>query len=105
MPLIGTLITALFSKFFAVVAFLIGARHAARLTAAVTLAGIYLACVVTFTEFVAPLWDALLSTPFGMILGLLFPSIAGTILAGLNLYRICVVGVSYTTRLTKMVVG
>lgn len=61
--------------------------------------------MATFTAWIGPLFGALVNTSYGFILGLLFPPISGTIVAGLMLYRMCVVGVKYTSRLVKMAVG
>lgn len=101
----GGVIVKVFEKLFSFVAGYLGIKWAQRLTAVALLASIYLACVATFTAWIGPLFGALVTTSYGFILGLLFPPISGTIVAGLMLYRMCVVGVKYTSRLVKMAVG
>lgn len=101
MVLIGTLVKGIGEKIFDFIANIIGARAAVRVFAVGFLASIYLACVLTFTAWIGPLFAAITSTAYGFILGLLFPPIAGTITAGLMTYRMCVVGVRYTSRLYK----
>lgn len=105
MLLIGNLTKGLWEKFFDLLVGWFGARNATRITAVTLLATIYLACVATFTAWIGPLFGAIISTSYGYLLGLLFPPIAGTIVAGIMVYRMCVVGVKYTTRLIKMAAG
>jgi len=103
--LLGTLTKGLWEKLFDFLAGFLGVKYATRMTAVLLLASIYLACVATFTTMIGPWFAAIVSTSYGFILGLLFPPIAGTVVASLMLYRMCVVGVKYTTRLIKMAVG
>lgn len=105
MLLIGQLTKGLWQKFFEILAGFLGVKYATRITAVTLMATIYLACVATFTMWIGPLFIAITTTSYGFILGLLFPPIAGTMVAGLMVYRMCVVGVKYTTRLLKMAVG
>jgi hypothetical protein len=103
--LLGSLTKGLWEKLFDLLAGFLGVKYATRMTAVLLLASIYLACVATFTVMIAPWFAAIVSTGFGALLGLLFPPISGTIVASLMVYRMCVVGVKYTTRLIKMAVG
>ena len=105
MLLLGNLTKGLWEKFFDLLVGWVGARNATRITAVTLLAAIYLSCVVTFTSWIGPLFGAIITTTYGYLLGLLFPPIAGTIVAGLMVYRMCVVGVKYTSRLVKMAAG
>jgi hypothetical protein len=102
--LLGNLLKSIPEKFFDFFANLFGTRAAVRITAITALASIYLACVVTFTAWIGPLFSALISTSYGFLLGLLFPPIAGSIVAGAMLYRMCVVGVKYTSSLLKIAI-
>ncbi|WP_288254886.1 hypothetical protein [uncultured Hydrogenophaga sp.] len=105
MLLLGNLTKGLWEKFFDLLVGFVGAKYATRITAVTLLAAIYLSCVVTFTAWIGPLFGAIIGTTYGYLLGLLFPPIAGTIVAGVMLYRMCVVGVKYTSRLIKMAAG
>lgn len=42
---------------------------------------------------------------YGQLLGLLFPPIAGTVLAGLGAYWTCVAGAQYVGNLMKIAIG
>lgn len=105
MLLLGNLTKGLFQKGIEILIGIFGLKYTIRMTAVTLLATIYLACVVTFTAWIGPLFLAITTTGYGFILGLLFPPIAGTMVAGLMVYRMCVVGVKYTSRLLKMAVG
>lgn len=102
MKLLGNLTKGVWEKFFDLLTGWVGARNATRITAITLLATIYLACVATFTAWIGPLFGAIIGTTYGFLLGLLFPPIAGTIVAGLMVYRMCVVGVRYTSRLISL---
>lgn len=104
MKLLGNLVKGGWEKFFDFFANLLGARAAFRITAITALAAIYLSCIAVFTVMIAPWFAALISTSYGFLLGLLFPPIAGTIVASLMVYRMCVVGVKYTTTLMKIAI-
>lgn len=105
MPLFGAFITSLAAAFYTFVASLVGAAWAVRITAAVTLGGIYLSCVVFYTAMIGPWLATVFTTAYGALLGLLFPPIAGSIAAGMALYYTCVTAKRYTAKLMKMAVG
>lgn len=105
MKLLGNLTLGIGERLFNFFASLFGLKNATRIIAAGTLATIYLACVLVFTTMIGPWMAALFTTAYGALLGLLFPPIAGTVVASLMAYRTCVVGVRYTSRLLKMAVG
>lgn len=105
MGAIVTALGALGSSLFALIAGLTGARIAARLTAVLALATIYLSCVVYFTTMVAPWIGAVFTNQYGQLLGLLFPPVSGTVIASLVGYWGCVAGLKYVSSLTKMAVG
>lgn len=105
MKLLGNLQLGIGEKLFNFFAGIFGAKNATRIIAAGTLATIYLSCVIVFTAMIGPWLGAIVATAYGSLLGLLFPPIAGTVMASLMAYRTCVVGVRYTSRLLKMVVG
>lgn len=105
MPIIGSLLTYLFGSVLSFFSIFTSAKIAVRLTAVTFLAGIYLSCVVYYTTMIGPWLLDLFSTQYGQFLGLLFPPVSGSVLAGLSAYWICIVGVRYTSTLTKMAVG
>jgi hypothetical protein len=103
--LLGGLFRGLFEKLFEFVAAFVGVKYATRMAAVTLLATLYLASVATFTALIAPWFDAIISTAYGQLLGLLFPPVAGTILAALMGYRMAVIAYKYTASLIKMAVG
>lgn len=105
MPLIGALLTTIASAFFSFMAAMVGAAWAVRITAALTLAGIYIACVVFYTAMIGPWLLAVFNTAYGALLGLLFPAVAGTVAASMGLYYTCITAKRYTGKLMKMAVG
>lgn len=105
MPLLGALLSAIGSSIFGIIASIVGAKIAVRLIAAATLAGIYISCVLYFSALVGPWLAGFFSTGFGALLGLLFPPISGTVIAGLFGYYTCIAGAKYVTTLTKLAVG
>lgn len=105
MPILGSLFTFLFGGLVSFFSLFMAGRFAVRLSAVTFLAGIYLSCVVYFSTMIVPWLAEVFSTQYGQFLGLLFPPVSGTVLASLSAYWICVVGVRYTSTLTKMAVG
>jgi hypothetical protein len=95
----------LFEKLFNFIAGYLGFKWAQRLTAVSILATAYVACVVTFATMIGPWFAAIISTSYGYLLGLLFPPIAGSVIASLMTYRMCVIGIRYTGKLFKMAVS
>lgn len=104
MPLFAALASFIGAKLAAVYLFMQGTRLAYRMWGLSFVAGIYISCVVLFTTVVADWWTTILSTDYGMLLGLLFPPVAGTVLAGMISYWGCVIGVRYISSLTKAAV-
>jgi len=104
MKLLGNLVAGGWEKFFNFFANLLGARAAFRITAITALATIYLSCVLVFTAMIGPWFAAIISTTYGFLLGLLFPPIAGTVVAAIMTYRMCVVGVKYTSKLMAIAI-
>jgi len=102
MPQLGALIVACFKPLFNLLAVLVGVKNAIRVTAVMTLATIYISCVIYYTEQLYPLLSGVFNTAYGQLLGLLFPPISGSLLASLSAYWICVAGQKYVTKLTKM---
>jgi ABC-type transport system involved in cytochrome bd biosynthesis fused ATPase/permease subunit len=105
MPLLAKLLLGLLAPIFNLVVSAIGIRAAIRLTAVGSLAALYLVTVTAFTTMIAPWLSSVFNTAYGQFLGLLFPPVAGTVLASLSAYWVLVAGQKYVARLTKMAVG
>lgn len=83
MPVFAALFLSIFNKVWSMVVFYLGARLAIRVGIILGLAGLYVAGLASFNAFVQPLLSALFNTQYGQLLGLIFPPIAGTVIAGL----------------------
>jgi uncharacterized membrane protein YqaE (UPF0057 family) len=105
MPILAAFISSIATTLFGFMASIIGAVWAVRIVAATTLAGIYLACVVYYTNMISGWIGSVFSTAYGALLGLLFPPVAGTVVAGMAAYYTCIVGKRYISMLTKLAVG
>jgi hypothetical protein len=105
MPVLGRLIAFIATTLFTFITGLVGAVWAVRIIAATTLAGIYLACVVFYTQKVTEWLSMLFLTQYGQLLGLLFPPVSGSIVAGMVAYYTCIVGKRYIGTLMKLAVG
>lgn len=105
MPLFAKLFAALGGAIFSLIAGIFGAKLAARLIAVASLAAIYISCVVYYTRMITPWITGVFTSQYGSLLGLLFPPVAGSCLAGLVGYWTCIAGLKYVSSLTKMAVG
>ena len=105
MPLLGALIQALVGRTLAFFSGIFGAALGLKLTAAVALAAGYVAAVVAFSAFVGPLFGAVFNTQFGYVLGLLFPPVSGTVLAGLVTYWGAVIVFQYSKSIWRAAAG
>ena len=105
MPLLATFLGSIGTGIYALMLSMFGAKIAARLAAVLALATIYISCVALFMGLITPWLGALFSSTYGQLLGLLFPPVAGSVVAGLGTYWSCVIGVKYVSSLTKMAVG
>jgi len=83
MPIFAGLIQAIFQALAAFMLRLLAARIALRVAAVLAVMGFGAALMVTFNAFVAPLAASVFSTAYGQLLGLAFPPISGTVLAGM----------------------
>lgn len=82
MPLLSSLIASLFGGLTTFLAAVLGAQLAARVAASAVVLGVAGALLLLFNATVAPLAAQAFSTPFGSFIGLAFPPVAGTCLAG-----------------------
>lgn len=83
MPAFAAVFLAVFNRLFSFLVTYLGFRFALKLTILTGLAAMYVSGLLGFKAFVEPLVTALFSTAFGAVLGLAFPPISGTVLAGL----------------------
>lgn len=103
MPLLSSLLKALFGN---VTALIIGAVHGYigfRLALVALIAAAYIGCVAVFTAVVAPFWSSITSTSYGAVLGLAFPPVAGTVLASLVGLWGCILAKRLTVRILKAI--
>lgn len=99
MPFLGALIQKLGERLVAWLTQLFGVTWTIRLSAGAALAAGYVTCVVGFSALIAPWFDAITSTTYGQVLGLAFPPVSGTVVAGLVTLWTCVFTLRYTKQL------
>lgn len=104
MALLSKLLVLIAGKFGLFLASLVGAQMAFRIQALIGLALMYISGLTLFQSVIAGWWSGLLGTSFGMLIGLLFPPVSGSVLAGLSLYWLSVIGFRYVSALTKAAV-
>lgn len=104
MSVFAALVSFIGSKLAAVFLFMQGSKLAYRMWGLTFIATIYVSCVILWTTTVLDWWTVITSTQWGMLLGLLFPPVSGTVLASLGVYWTCVIGVRYVSSLTKAAV-
>lgn len=105
MSLLSQLITFIAGKYAALVLAIQASKVAQRFLLVAYIGAIYVACVKTFSDMVAPWFSGILQTTgsTGAVVGLLFPPISGTVLASLLLFWTCVVSVRYLSKLSIIV--
>ena len=82
MPLFAAMVSAFFNGLALFLARLFAAKVAIRVAAVAAIGAFGTALMLTFNNFVAPLVAQLFATSYGQLLGLAFPPVAGTVLAG-----------------------
>ena len=102
MPVFAALVQGLMANAMALWLAVKSAQQAVRLTAISILAAAYVACALFYTLFIDPLIGALFSTAWGMLLGLAFPPISGTVIAGIVGLWGCIVAKRYTEKFVSM---
>ena len=83
MPLLAGLVSSLFTALATFLAKLFLARLAIRIAALAAIGVFGAALMVTFNTVVAPLVASAFNSSYGQFIGLAFPPVAGTCLAGL----------------------
>lgn len=104
MPALAALLSGLLGNVYALVLAVVGARYALTLSAGLALATLYVTAVAVFSAFVSPLLGALFSTEYGQFMGLAFPPVAGTVLAGLFGLWNALMGYRYLYRFAALMV-
>lgn len=105
MPLLAAILIKLLGGIYGLALAMFGAQWAIRITAAGTLAALYIACAITFSFMIVPWLAGILATSYGMLLGLLFPAAAGTVVASLGTFWACILAKRYSAKLVKMMVS
>lgn len=109
MGALGQLIALIAGKWTAFVLALHTSAIARRLLFVAWLGALYVGCVLTFSNMITPWFSALLNHPTtagrvtGTVVGLLFPPVAGTVLASLVIFWGCVAAMRYTSKLSLIV--
>lgn len=83
MPRLALFLEGLANKLFMWLAVRFGMNVAIKMTVLIALATMYVGGLTTFNALVQPFLTALFATGFGMVIGLAFPPIAGTVMSGL----------------------
>lgn len=83
MPQLAVLLKSLVDRVFTWLIIKYGAEVATKLAIVTSLASLYVGSLVLFNNIVSPLVSQMFSTQFGMVIGLAFPPIAGTVVTGL----------------------
>lgn len=83
MPQFALMVTAIFQGLSAFLAKLFLAKVALRIAAVAAISGFAATLMATFNAVVAPWVAAAFSTSYGQVIGLAFPPVAGTVLAGI----------------------
>lgn len=104
MPLLAALVRGLFGNAYAFAMALFAGRVSLRISAVAIFGASYVACLVLFSAFIEPLVSAAFSTSFGQVLGLFFPPIAGTVLAGIAALWLALLAKNYTRKLGGVLV-
>ncbi len=83
MPLLATLLAGLLRGLGSLFGVAFAAAAAVRLAAVTALLAFGVTLLAAFNAVIAPLAAAVFSTPYGQLLGLLFPPISGTAMAAI----------------------
>lgn len=105
MPLFAAFIGSILTKFYNAIVYLVGAQFASRVAVALAIANSYFAMVIVFNNYVNDWLGDLFNTNYGQFLGLLFPPVAGPVLARLTAFWTVVIMHHYVRGLTKMAIG
>jgi len=103
MPIFAAFIGTFFTGLTGFLSTLFVAKVAGRLAAIAAITALGVALLLLFNSAVAPLASAVFSTPYGQLLGLVFPPVAGSCMAAITalwaacmLYRLQVQAIKIT---------
>lgn len=102
MPAFALLVKVALGNMYALYLALTSAKLSVRIAAAGIMAAAYVACVVGFTVFIAPLVASMFQTSYGQVIGLAFPPISGTVLGGIVTLWGCLVAKAYYFKVVKL---
>lgn len=105
MPALGALMLGLLAPLYQLILALAAKAWGIKLAALTALAAAYVATVAIFSAVLAPWWIAISQTGFGLLLGLLFPPVAGTVLGSLVTLWGAVLGWRLAQRLLRASAG
>lgn len=83
MPLFAGMVSAFFTALGGFLAKLFIARVALRIAAVAAIGALGAVLMATFNTVIAPMVSSMFSTQYGQLIGLAFPPVAGTVLAGI----------------------
>ena len=84
MPLFASMVSAFFTALGGFFAKLFIARVAVRIAAVAAITALGAVLMALFNSVVAPMVAQMFSTQYGQFLGLAFPPVAGTVIAGIT---------------------
>lgn len=102
MPVFALLFKVAIGNMWALWLALTSLKASVRLAAVAIMAAAYVACVLGFSMFIAPLISSLFNTQYGQVVGLAFPPISGTVVAGIVSLWGCFVLKSYYMKVYKL---
>lgn len=105
MPQLAALISSLFTALSTFLAKLFLARLAIRVAAVAAIGAFGAALMLTFNTVVAPLVAQAFNSSYGQFIGLAFPPVAGTCLAGLATLWVACTTYKLQVEATKLTAG
>jgi len=102
MPIFAALFSAVSGAFGILIAKMFAARISIRAVGVAALIALTLGLVVAFNLAIAPFVQAVFSTQYGQFLGLLFPPIAGSVVAALMAFWLVVMTYRLQTRVVSL---
>lgn len=84
MPLFASMVSAFFTALGGFLAKLFIARVAVRIAAVAAITALGAVLMALFNSVVAPMVSAMFTTQYGQFLGLAFPPVSGTVIAGIT---------------------
>lgn len=98
MPALAALFSSLLASLSVFLAKMFAIRLAVRLVGVAAIVAAGTALTATFNAFVAPLVQQIFTTQYGQFLGLVFPPIAGTVVASLMALWLAIITYKWQVR-------